>query len=125
MLNRDIENRNDIMILVNTFYNHVKKDRLIGPVFKEIAQVNWDTHLVKMYDFWDNIIFNTGSYRGNTLRVHENLNSLSALTEDHFEHWLQLFEVTVNELFTGKNAQKAINSANSIATVMKIKLHHN
>lgn len=122
MKKHDIETRDDIMILVNSFYNHVKRDKLLGPVFNDIAKVNWNTHLPKMYDFWETVIFNTGSYRGNTLKVHMNLNDLSPLTSDHFEHWLLLFKVTIKELFEGPNALKATSKAESIATVIKIKL---
>lgn len=122
MVKQDIQTRDDIMILVNSFYNHVKRDKLLGPVFNEIAKVNWNTHLPKMYDFWENVIFHTGSYRGNTLKVHMNLNELTPLTSDHFEHWLLLFKVTAKELFEGPNTTAAINKAESIATVIKIKL---
>lgn len=121
-MKKDIASRDDIMILVNSFYNHVKRDKLLGPVFTDIAKVNWNTHLPKMYDFWENVIFHTGSYHGNTLKVHTNLNDLSPLNADHFEHWLLLFKVTANELFEGENINKAINKAESIATVIRIKI---
>lgn len=123
MVKHDIQTRDDIMILVNSFYNHVKRDKLLGPVFNDIAKINWNTHLPKMYDFWENVIFQTGSYRGNTLKVHLNLNDLSPLTSDHFEHWLVLFKITTKELFEGPNADTAMNKAESIATVIRIKLH--
>lgn len=121
-MKRDILTRDDIMILVNTFYNHVKQDKLLEPIFNDIARISWNSHLPKMYDFWENIIFHTGAYKGNTLKVHLNLNDLYELNSDHFEHWLLLFKTTVKELFDGPNAQIAINKAESISTVIRIKL---
>ncbi len=121
-MKKDISNRDDVMVLVNSFYNHVKRDKLLAPFFNDIAKVNWNSHLPKMYDFWENVIFHTGSYHGNTLKVHLNLNELMPLSEDHFEHWLLLFKITAKELFEGPNTQMAINKAESIATLIKIKL---
>ena len=47
-----INNREDIELLVNKFYEKVKVDETIGYIFNEIANINWDKHLPKMYDFW-------------------------------------------------------------------------
>ena len=47
----DIRNRKDIELLVDTFYDKIKTDAVIGFLFTEIAQVNWETHLPRMYDF--------------------------------------------------------------------------
>lgn len=121
-MKHDILNREDIIILVNSFYNHVKRDKQIGPFFSEVIKVNWNSHLPKMYDFWESVIFKTGTYRGNTFRVHENIHNLRALTSDDFNHWLLLFEVTVNELFEGKNAEYSKQQANQLATIMTSKL---
>ena len=124
-MKRDIESREDLIVLVNTFYNHVKRDKLLGPIFNDIAKINWESHLPKMYDFWENVVFNTGTYKGNTLKVHLNLNELHPLKEEHFDHWLILFKASVKELFNGQNAQNVINRADSIATVIRIKLAKN
>lgn len=47
----DIENRQDIAKLVNSFYETVKTDPVIGHFFTEVVHVHWDEHLPKMYDF--------------------------------------------------------------------------
>lgn len=121
-LKKDINTRDDIIVLVNTFYNHVKRDKAIGPFFTEVIKVNWNSHLPKMYDFWENVIFKTGSYKGNTFKVHQNLHNEQPLNHDHFNHWLLLFEVTVNELYKGTNADFAKQQANQLATIMTSKL---
>lgn len=56
MIKKDILIREDIELLVNTFYDKIKKDDTIGYFFTEIANVDWPTHLPKMYDFWESIL---------------------------------------------------------------------
>lgn len=121
-MKKEIETRNDVTLLVDSFYHKVQNDTLLEPIFNDMAKINWEIHLPKMYDFWENILFNTGSYKGNTLKMHLNLNSQYKLLTLHFERWLKLFKQTVNELFIGNNAQLAINKADSIATVIRIKI---
>jgi hemoglobin len=55
-MKHDIENRDDIILLVNTFYSNVKQDKTIGYIFDEVAHVNWDEHLPKMYSFWASLL---------------------------------------------------------------------
>ena len=47
----DIRNRADLELLINAFYHKVKSDQVIGFYFSEVVNVNWDSHLPKMYDF--------------------------------------------------------------------------
>ena len=50
---KEIENREDIFLLVTTFYNKIKKDNFIGPIFLEAIPVTvWDSHIEKLTDFW-------------------------------------------------------------------------
>jgi len=117
----DIKDRTDIALMVNSFYEKVKKDETIGYIFNDVAKVDWDHHLPIMYDFWEGIIFQTGNYEGNPMRVHINLNQVTPLQPAHFARWKQLFLETVNELFEGEKAELARQRAVSIATMMEIK----
>lgn len=119
---KDIKGRADIELLVNTFYNKVKVDEKIGPFFNDVAKIDWNKHLPTMYDFWEMTLFHKGNYKGNTVRIHQALNERSPLRKEHFEHWVELFHSTVNELFAGTNAELAKTRALSIATIMQIKI---
>ncbi|MBK7764054.1 MAG: group III truncated hemoglobin [Bacteroidetes bacterium] len=121
-MNTDIEHREDIMRLVNTFYEKVKQDEVIGYIFNDIANVNWEKHLPVMYDFWENAIFYTGAYRGDPMNIHRNLHHLTALTKAHFDRWNTLFLATVDELFSGEKAELAKQRALSISTVLQSKI---
>lgn len=121
-MKQDILNRIDIQLLVNSFYDKVKQDDIIGYIFNDIAKVDWDKHLPVMYDFWENTIFYTGTYEGNPMKMHFALHKKNPLTEQHFNHWIELFTSTVDELFEGKHAVLAKQRAISIAIVMRMKI---
>jgi hemoglobin len=124
-MKKDIENIDDIKLLVNTFYDKVKADKIIGYIFNDIAKVNWEKHLPVMYDFWENVIFFTGSYTGNPMTAHVKMHNVVHFTTDHFERWIKLFTSTVDELFEGDKAELVKQRAISIATVMQLKILHN
>ncbi|MBL7867217.1 MAG: group III truncated hemoglobin [Flavobacterium lindanitolerans] len=114
---KDITSRADIEVLVNTFYDKVNADDLLGPVF---TKVNWAKHLPLMSDFWENLLLYTGSYQGNPMDLHKHLHKVMNLQPEHFQHWNKLFIATVDELFKGANAliakQRAMKISNIIQT---------
>jgi len=121
-MKKDIETIADIKLLVNSFYEKVKADPVIGYIFNEVAKVDWEKHLPVMYNFWENAIFYTGGYTGNPMETHKCLNRLTPLRPEHFEQWNKLFAGTVDDLFSGEKATLAKQRALSISTVMKIKI---
>jgi hemoglobin len=121
-MKKDIENKADIALLVNTFYHKVTADETIGYIFTDVVKVNWEKHLPVMYQFWENTIFYTGSYEGNPMELHKHLHRLIPLTLEHFKQWNFLFIKTVDELFEGVNANLAKQRAVSISAVMQIKI---
>jgi hemoglobin len=121
-MKKDIETKEDIILLVNTFYEKVKVDKIIGYIFTDVVKMNWEKHMPKMYSFWENTLFYTGTYEGNPMELHKHLHNVIPLTKTHFTQWTTLFTNTVDELFEGKNATLAKQRAISIATVMQIKI---
>lgn len=119
----DITTRADVENLVNVFYEKVRADALLGPVFTEIARVEWETHLPKLYDFWESILFGTGTYRGRPMPPHFRLNERHPFRPEHFDTWLALFYQTVDELFRGEKAQEAKVRAMNIASVMEYRIN--
>jgi hemoglobin len=118
----DIQQRSDIEKIVNAFYEKIKTDEVIGYFFNDVAKVNWEVHLPKMYDFWESIIFQREVYAGNPLLKHFILNKKSPLTVAHFEHWYSLFEATIDELYEGENTNFMKQRARNIATLMPSKI---
>ena len=121
-MKKHIEDREDIEFLMNSFYNKVRRDEVIGYIFNDIAKVDWDHHIPIICDFWENILFQTNVYKGNPMVTHMRLHTLTPLTKSHFERWQKLFIETVDEHFEGEMAELAKQRAISIATMMQIKI---
>lgn len=122
MIAPDITRREDVELLVNTFYEKVRANSVIGYKFDEVAKVNWETHLPKMYSFWSSLLLDEHSFVGNPMQKHIALSKLTSMTAVDFSEWLKLFTETVNELFEGEKAEDAKRNAASIARLMLHKI---
>lgn len=117
---KDILNIDDIKLLVDTFYDKVREDQLIGPIFNERIQNRWPQHLAKMYTFWQTVLLGEHTYYGSPFPPHANL----PVEKEHFERWLSLFSQTLQELFSGEIANEAIWRANKMAVMFQYKIEH-
>lgn len=118
----DISNPEDVERLIRKFYDKVLADDRIAYIFTDVAQIDLEEHFPKLFAFWEAQLLGTSTYQGNPMQVHLDLNRKTPLEEEHFERWLDLFNLTVDELFEGPKAHLAKERALSIATVMRIKL---
>ena len=112
----DITTRKDIEVLVDRFYDQVKANEVLSPLFRD---VDWVKHLPIMYSFWSSAILGEQSYRGNPFQKHMHL----AIGKQHFGGWLRLFWQTVDEMFSGENANEIKSRAQSIASVFQYKMN--
>ena len=125
----DITGRDDLVKLVDAFYTKVRADPPLGHIFNDVARVNWETHLPKLYDFWDTVLFRSGTFRGNPLAAHARLLGRADIDSETdmgwpmFQRWLTLFRDTVNELFQGDNATHIVRCAEDMARVIHSKIH--
>lgn len=120
----DIKNRIDVELLVNTFYNKVKTSKILGYIFDDVAKINWETHLPKMYSFWSSILLDEHSFTGNPMQKHAELNKLTPLSQNEFDEWITLFNNTVDSLFSGEKADEAKTRAANIARLMLFKIQN-
>ena len=122
-MKRDIENRDDIYLLVKTFYVKLMDDDLVSHFFVDFRNPeHLETHLQTLVDFWDNILFYSGGYRKNAMAPHLKLHQEKPFKKTHFKSWLSMFNASVDALFEGQMAHTAKSRAQSIATVMEIKI---
>ena len=117
----DIQTEADVKTLVDTFYDKVNADELLAPVFNDFAHVDWPAHLPRMYDFWSGLLLHTSRYRGQPFLKHLPL----PIAGPHFQRWLGLFTLTVDELFAGPVASEAKLRAQNIAHVFESRLQPN
>lgn len=119
----DIADRADITALVTDFYRRAFADELLGPVFIDVAQMDLAAHLPVMCDFWETVLFRTGAYHGNALRLHVDLHAREPLTERHFGRWLELWRGTIDDRHAGATAEHAKVQAGRIAQSMLRRLN--
>ena len=126
-MSQDISNRKDVFLLVNTFYDKVRKDSALGPFFNETIK-DWDAHLDHLTTFWETSLFMTKKlekkYYGNPLEAHVSVDKAhdNSITELHFGIWLNLWFQTLDELFEGEVVENAKRRARKMGTFMYLKI---
>lgn len=119
---KQLETSEDVEFLVNKFYDKIRTDEMIGFFFNDVAKVNWDLHLPKMYQFWETLLFGKASYKGNPMMAHFPINAMEAMKKEHFLHWVALWTKTLEENFEGETADAAKTKASNIANLMAHKM---
>lgn len=117
-MKKEIQSREEIEELVDSFYGKVQKDELLGPIFNSVID-QWPVHLEKMYKFWSTVLLYERSYRGSPFLPH----AVLPIEKKHFDQWLKLFHETLDEKFTGKIAEEAKWRSVKMAEMFQIKLN--
>ena len=112
---RDIQTYDDISDLVSRFYDKLIADDATKEKF---LNLNLQMHLPKIVDFWAFILIDKAGYTGNVFDKHLHLN----LEPVHFEHWINHWTNTVNEMFLGPKAELAIQRALLLSYTFQSKL---
>ena len=101
--------------LVDGFYDRVRADRLLGPVFADRIS-DWGPHLEQMRMFWSSVALMSGVYHGRPMPKHLPL----AVDARHFDRWLELFEATAHDLCPPGAAAHFIERARRIAESLEL-----
>jgi hemoglobin len=101
--------------LVDRFYDKVRVDPLLGPVFAARVE-DWDTHKILMTSFWATVALRSGHYRGNPLAKHQPL----PIGAGHFQRWLALWRETANALLDAESAVLMAGYAERIGYGMRV-----
>jgi len=99
-MNKDIINEKDIELLVNNFYNKLLLDELMAPHFHGLDLKN---HIPRIISFWEMVLLDKPGYKTNVFDKHSQLQ----INQKHFDRWVELFSETVDEFFSGENANLA------------------
>lgn len=105
-----------ITALVHEFYDAVRAEPELGPVFNAAIGDNWDPHLARMVDFWSTVMMGTKQFQGNVFGTHMQLNGIEP---QHFRRWLALFEMTAARLFKPALADEFLVVARRIAASLQ------
>lgn len=121
----DIENRDDLYEVVQLFYQKLFDDIDLKHFFVEFSeQEDLEKHLNVLVDFWDGVLFHSGTYAKNAMQPHIVKHKETPFESKHFKKWMFLFCASIDELFIGQNSEVIKNRAQSIATVMQLKILH-
>lgn len=96
----DIQKKEDITLLVETFYAKVFQDELLMPFF---ADLDFELHKPRMIHFWSFVLLDEAGYTTNVFDKHAHM----ALKDEHFTRWVETFCATVDKLFEGPKAEDA------------------
>ena len=120
----DIQTQEDLYLLVDEFYKKLLSDESISYIFTDVVKIKLEEHLPILVTFWSQSLFNTGGYSKNLTNIHLDINAKEYLSPELFIIWLNHFNNSVDEKFSGSNAEKIKTQALSIATVMQIKIQN-
>lgn len=96
-----------ISVLVERFYDAVREDDMLGPIFAERIS-DWPTHLSRMKAFWGSIMLDPGHFSGNPMQKHIAIGGLDGV---HFERWWSLWDQTLAQMDPGSAASRRFQEA--------------
>jgi len=101
--------------LVRRFYERVRGDALLGPIFEQRIS-DWEPHLQRMFAFWSSVALMTGRYHGTPMTKHLPL----PVDGEHFDRWLALFEETARTACPPEAADHFVGRARRIAESLEM-----
>ena len=117
---RDISTIEDIKLLVDTFYQKIRENEMLSPIFNRIIQDRWPQHLEKMYRFWQTVLLQEHTYFGSPFPPHAKL----PVNQKHFDAWLVLWHSTINKYFSGVKADEAKWRGDKMAVMFLSKIEY-
>ena len=118
----DLVDRVAVHDLVVEFYREVVFDDLLGPVFGEIAEVDWAIHIPHLIDYWCRVLLGEPGYSGAILDAHARIHEMEPLRPEHFDRWLVIWQNAISRRWSGPQADRALNHATRIAEVLERRL---
>ena len=107
----------DIARLVPAFYERVRQDPVLGPIFTGAID-DWPHHLDKLQDFWSSVMLTTGRYKGQPMVAH--VQHAKQMTADNFARWLELWREVSGELLSPAVAKAFQQKADRIAESLQL-----
>ena len=122
-MKKDISGRSDVHTLVNTFYDRIRVDVYLGPIFNKHIS-DWPAHIEHLTDFWEGNLFMKRIFKGHPLHVHKRVDKEEGymINEHHFGIWLNHWVQTINSLYEGEKAELAKFKARKIGTFFLVHL---
>ena len=107
----------EIERLVHAFYDNVRQDEVLGPIFDGAIQ-DWPHHLNKLKDFWSSVMLTSGRYKGQPMVAH--VRHEAHMTPENFARWLDLWRNTGDQLLQPEAAAAIHEKAHRIAESLQL-----
>lgn len=118
----DLDTRAKVHDLVVDFYREVSFDDRLGPVFNDVAEVDWPVHIPKLIDYWCRVLLGEVGYDGYILGPHARVDALEPFRAELFDRWYALFETAVDAGWSGPLAERAKDHAVRMSGVLSRRL---
>lgn len=107
----------DIARLVPMFYNRVRIDDVLGPIFNGAIE-DWPHHLEKLQAFWSSVMLTSGRYKGQPMVAH--VRHAEHMTPENFARWLDLWRQTTADVLGAEAAAAFQEKAGRIAESLQL-----
>lgn len=114
----DLDSRGQIHDAVVAFYREVVFDDVLGPVFDEVADVDWAIHMPTLVSYWCRVLLGESTIGLPMLGTHARIHALEPLTLEMFDRWYSLWASTIDERWAGPGADKAKGHASRVGATM-------
>ena len=105
--------------LVDSFYDKIRADADLRPIFERVVAGDCETHLAKMYEVWSSVILTSGFYKGSLVAVRKHMGGLEI---GLLGRCLALFGESCDELLDRETAGLCWLKAAHVAESLKLLL---
>ncbi|MFC0283519.1 group III truncated hemoglobin [Camelimonas abortus] len=106
--------------LVERFYQRVRADDELGPVFNDAVH-DWPEHLETLTGFWRSVMLGEKRYHGRPVPAH--FRHRARMAPHMFARWLALWRMTAQEIFAPEDAAAFVERAEMIARSLQYALY--
>jgi hemoglobin len=124
---RSLKTKEDVNLLVTTFYGKIKDDALLGPIFNGMIS-DWEAHLQLLTNFWCKHLRIASTYNGNPIEIHRKVDAFAnnSINQEHFGVWINYWIETLDELFEESDEVFLLkNKARKMASFIHIDMFKN
>ena len=111
---QDLVTRAAVHDLVVGFYREIVHDDLLGPVFDEVAEVDWAEHIPVLIDYWSRILVDEDGPSHPIVAAHRHLHAKEPLRAAHCDRWWHLWCESLDSGWVGPGAERAKDHAASL-----------
>ena len=123
---RDLDTHDEIAEFVTRFYREIAQDERFHHWFETIAHVDWHAHTAALTEFWVGLLLGEPhDPADDVIEAHRWLHDADPFDGALFERWLEIFDTTLDEGWTGPMTEAARSRGHGIAWAMAKRLTGN